>query len=63
MSGPGSNIFGTGFRAYHPQHGAGVPDFLMSWKLRWKRGLGGAQDTSMPVWKVLASRRWQAPAH
>lgn len=38
-------LFSTGFRAYHQQHGTSVPDFLMSWKLKWKRGLGGAQDT------------------
>lgn len=36
--------FSCGFRAYHPQHTSNV-DFLFSWQLRWKRGLGGAQST------------------
>lgn len=37
--------FSAGFRAYHEQHGPGAPDFLLNWKLIWKRGLGGAQAT------------------
>lgn len=37
-------LFSAGFRAYHPQHGPGQPDFLLRWNLYWKRGLGGAES-------------------
>lgn len=43
-SGDSDASFSSGFRAYHPQHDSDI-DFMFSWQLKWKRGLGGAQDT------------------
>ncbi len=37
--------FSAGFRAFHEQHGPGMPDFLLNWRLKWKRGLGGTETT------------------
>ena len=44
-TGESDALFNAGFRAYHPQNGAGGPDFIRSWSLIWKRGLGAAQTS------------------